>query len=163
MIADLSEYTYFLPASEVVEAGGANVMVRRPSGTVVRLRHYEYHSPDGFQYGYGGSGPADLALAILAHALGERPTKAVIRGDRGVRTNTAFYSGLRCLRQYQDFKWAVIAKLPKDEPFEIAGSFVKEWLDEHIDPLIIDQGEQQRIERKMHEHDFYRISPEATS
>lgn len=29
------------------------------------------HSPDGFQWGYGGSGPAQLALAILLDATGD--------------------------------------------------------------------------------------------
>jgi hypothetical protein len=29
------------------------------------------HSPDGFQWGYAGSGPAQLALAILADARGD--------------------------------------------------------------------------------------------
>ncbi len=29
------------------------------------LQHCIYHSPDGFEWGYGGSGPADLALSIL--------------------------------------------------------------------------------------------------
>ena len=29
------------------------------------------HSPDGFNWGYGGSGPAQLALAILADCLGD--------------------------------------------------------------------------------------------
>ena len=29
------------------------------------------HSPTGFEFGYGGSGPAQLALAILADALGD--------------------------------------------------------------------------------------------
>lgn len=29
------------------------------------LFHLIYHSPDGFEWGYGGSGPADLALSIL--------------------------------------------------------------------------------------------------
>lgn len=28
------------------------------------------HSPTGFEWGYGGSGPADLALNILAHLFG---------------------------------------------------------------------------------------------
>lgn len=28
------------------------------------------HSPDGFEWGYGGSGPAQLALAIIADATG---------------------------------------------------------------------------------------------
>jgi len=29
------------------------------------------HSPDGFEWGYGGSGPAQLALALAADALGD--------------------------------------------------------------------------------------------
>ncbi|MBT9252140.1 MAG: hypothetical protein KM296_00220 [Brockia lithotrophica] len=29
------------------------------------LHHVERHSPTGFEWGYGGSGPADLALSIL--------------------------------------------------------------------------------------------------
>lgn len=126
MIENLADYAYFLPASEVVEAGGANVMVRRPSGITVRLKHYEIHSPDGFQYGYGGSGPADLALAILAHALGERPTRRAYQAQ-GMEGEPRLY----CLQRYHEFKWQVIAKLPKDEPFEIAGSFVQEWLESH--------------------------------
>ena len=29
------------------------------------------HSPDGFQWGYGGSGPAQLALALLLDVTGQ--------------------------------------------------------------------------------------------
>jgi hypothetical protein len=50
------------------------------------------HSPDGFEWGYPGSGPAQLALAILADHLGD---------DQ------------EALNFYQRFKWAVIAELPK--------------------------------------------------
>jgi hypothetical protein len=50
------------------------------------------HSPDGFEWGYGGSGPAQLALAILADYLGN--------------DNEA-------LALYQSFKWSVVVKLPK--------------------------------------------------
>jgi hypothetical protein len=32
------------------------------------LRH---HSPDGFEWGYNGSGPSQLALAVLAHEYGD--------------------------------------------------------------------------------------------
>ena len=49
------------------------------------------HSPSGFEWGYGGSGPAQLALAILADHLGD---------DQ------------EALNLYQRFKWAVIAELP---------------------------------------------------
>lgn len=50
------------------------------------------HSPDGFEVGYG-SGPAQLALAILADALGDDDL---------------------AIRLHQKYKWEVIAKLPKD-------------------------------------------------
>lgn len=38
-----------------------------------RLRPPRVHSPTGFEFGYGGSGPADLALAILLDHFGEGP------------------------------------------------------------------------------------------
>lgn len=49
------------------------------------------HSPDGYEWGYGGSGPAQLALAILADHC---------RNDG------------QALNLYQRFKWAVVAELP---------------------------------------------------
>ena len=50
------------------------------------------HSPTGFEWGYCGSGPAQLALALLADHLAD---------DR------------QALDIYQRFKWAVVAELPK--------------------------------------------------
>lgn len=52
------------------------------------------HSPTGFEWGYVGSGPAQLALAILADHCGNNE---------------------RALNWYQRFKWAVIAELPHRE------------------------------------------------
>ena len=52
------------------------------------------HSPTGFEWGYGGSGPAQLALAILADHCANHE---------------------RALNWYQRFKWAVIAELPHRE------------------------------------------------
>src|ERR1035437_18971 len=49
------------------------------------------HSPTGFEWGYGGSGPAPLALAILADHLGN---------DR------------QAFDFHHRFKWAVTAELP---------------------------------------------------
>ena len=34
------------------------------------VRHHVRHSPDGFETGYGGSGPADLARSILIDFFG---------------------------------------------------------------------------------------------
>jgi hypothetical protein len=52
------------------------------------------HSPTGFEWGYGGSGPAQLALAICMHHLQDRE---------------------RALEVYQAFKFAVVAKLDAQE------------------------------------------------
>ena len=52
------------------------------------------HSPTGFEWGYGGSGPAQLALAILADHT-----------DDSEKT----------LRYYQDFKFKVIGRLNEDK------------------------------------------------
>jgi hypothetical protein len=49
------------------------------------------HSPTGFEWGYGGSGPAQLALAILADYLGNDDQAVVF---------------------HQDFKRCIIASLP---------------------------------------------------
>ena len=37
------------------------------------LKHRIYHSPSGFNWGYAGSGPADLARSILWDHLGKEP------------------------------------------------------------------------------------------
>jgi len=37
------------------------------------LEHSQIHSPDGFEWGYAGNGPADLAHAILTNYLGTQP------------------------------------------------------------------------------------------
>ena len=49
------------------------------------------HSPTGFEWGYGGSGPAQLALGILADHFG---------------------NDSQALAFYQEFKFRVIAGLP---------------------------------------------------
>ena len=60
------------------------------------------HSPTGFQWGYGGSGPAQLALAILADHLADH-----LEDD------------IKALRLYQDFKSKVIAALPQGKPWQL--------------------------------------------
>lgn len=36
------------------------------------------HSPDGFEWGYGGSGPSQLALAILYHVTQNKNTSLML-------------------------------------------------------------------------------------
>lgn len=51
------------------------------------------HSPDGFNWGYGGSGPAQLALAVVSKVTGKPDG-------------------------YQDFKWKYIANIPQEDDFD---------------------------------------------
>lgn len=59
-----------------------------------RSQKIRNHSPDGFNWGYGGSGPAQLALAICLHY---------------------FLDESKSLEVYQDFKFKVIAALPQSD------------------------------------------------
>ncbi len=53
------------PADETL----SDVLIAVNSGA---LKHVVRHSPTGMQWGYGGSGPADLALSILADVFDGR-------------------------------------------------------------------------------------------
>ncbi len=66
------------------------------------------HSPTGFQWGYSGSGPAQLALAVLLNYTGD-PTLA--------------------LRRHQDFKWEVITRMPQGRSWELTDAEIQLWLD----------------------------------
>ena len=65
------------------------------------------HSPSGFCWGYRGSGPSQLALALLLNA-GATNEEAVA--------------------WYQQFKEEAIAPLPQDN-FELPTERVSEWLE----------------------------------
>lgn len=59
------------------------------------------HSPDGFNWGYGGSGPAQLALAIMLKLTGKTGN-------------------------YQQLKFKVIAAIPRTD-FEIEFNIETYW------------------------------------
>ena len=78
------------------------------------------HSPTGFECGYGGSGPAQLALAIVADHLGAEPGPVPLGEEDTARART--------VRRYQTFKWHVIANLPRDENWELSSEDVESAL-----------------------------------
>jgi hypothetical protein len=78
------------------------------------------HSPTGFAWNYGGSGPAQLALALLAD----------VTGDDDVAQNL-----------YQAFKWAKIGRLGKG-PWEMAEEEIRAWImDKRIDGVTAEANE----------------------
>lgn len=63
------------------------------------------HSPTGFAYGYGGSGPAQLALALLYDVLGDK---------------------VLALSSYQFFKWEKVSQWIEPRIY-ITSDEIREW------------------------------------
>lgn len=66
------------------------------------------HSPDGFSWGYIGSGPTQLALGILLDVFGPKIAEA----------------------EFRLFTFQVIAALPRNE-FTLTTEQVQEWVNTH--------------------------------
>ena len=82
-------------------------------GVEEELENYGFHSPDGFQIGYSGSGPADLAYSVLV--------------DYYIRLGVPEVKARRfALDTYQDFKEECIA--PAQSLFIIETHHIASWL-----------------------------------
>jgi len=65
------------------------------------------HSPDGFNWGYNGSGPSQLSYAILRH----------------------FTNDSNLTRKYYiKFRREIISKIPMDREFELPVNTINEWM-----------------------------------
>ncbi|MBT9143819.1 MAG: hypothetical protein DDT29_02231 [Dehalococcoidia bacterium] len=103
------------------EAGNQEVMVcyEPDAGRIPllpdRSQNIRNHSPNGFDWGYLGSGPAQLALALLLDVTDDEKIS---------------------LRHYQDFKLIIVANWGDDwmiTPKEILG-----WLD-ILEPQVLEE------------------------
>lgn len=65
------------------------------------------HSPTGFEWGYGGSGPAQLALALLFDATGNR---------------------LDSVAFHQQFKWGFVCKW--GATWKITSEEIEAWVEQ---------------------------------
>ena len=79
-----------------------NEPTRRPLSLHLEVRG---HSPTGFAWGYGGSGPAQLALALLVDALGDAELAE---------------------QHYQAFKWSFVARWT--ESWSITAREIREFV-----------------------------------
>lgn len=85
---------------QLEDTGGGNVIVQNGDEVYplpLRL-DLKNHSPTGFSWGYWGSGPSQLALALLVDHFGD---------DK------------KAIEFYQEFKRRVIGRLPKNESWEM--------------------------------------------
>lgn len=92
--------------------GDARVWVQTRSAMFPLPPHNDIrnHSPDGFEWGYGGSGPAQLALAICLE---------VLDGQEDAEEKALLF--------YQDVKWRFVGRLEGDV-WELDGADVRAYL-----------------------------------
>lgn len=84
------------------------------------LQHFVRHSPTGFECGYHGSGPADLARCILIDVVVGRGQWPDLEGSNEFRVQLVE-------RLYQRFKEDVVARLDRRH-FELRAAEVWEWM-----------------------------------
>lgn len=85
-----------------------------------------HHSPEGFEFGYSGSGPSDLALNIIENVLIES-------GYAGYRMTERLFNGyqpfLQSWRLHQSFKQHFIAGLSNAPgEYRLGFELVKAWI-----------------------------------
>ncbi len=90
--------------SEPDAAGESLVFVDGQALSLVPSFELTQHSPTGFSWGYRGSGPAQLALALLLNCLDDQS---------------------RALRLYQQFKCRVVAAWPQESAWKITQGDIK--------------------------------------
>lgn len=88
-------------------AGGEALLVTKDNDILLPTPSQRLwnHSPDGFNWGYGGSGPAQLALALLYD----------VTRDKEI-----------ALARHYDFKWACVAGWGDD--WAITTAEILDWL-----------------------------------
>jgi hypothetical protein len=131
-----------------VEAHDVDALARWP------LPHYKRHSPAGFEWGYSGSGPADLARCLIIDALGPHARCDVCKGTRSIVWDDHSEDWLPARDAhnpdpeqigpcgacddgfvplpYQAFKFAVVAHWEQDR-WRISRLEVLGWLVKHYD------------------------------
>jgi hypothetical protein len=107
---------------------------RTPDGTAgssIPQRHVHY-APAGFDWGFGGSGPADLALNVLALFLPLAPEATSVALQDGSSVSEAVWA------LHQAFKYDLIATLPRSGG-HITAKMIGDWITSHpivgADPL----------------------------
>jgi hypothetical protein len=107
---------------------------RAPDGTAISSipqRHVHY-APTGFDWGFGGSGPADLAINVLARFLPLAPDATGVALRDGSTVSEAAWA------LHQQFKYDLIAALPRSGG-HIPAETIRAWIATHpivgTDPL----------------------------
>ncbi len=127
---DQAQHTDTCKDHLILESLNPNGLVLRrddDGGVWTNVSHVvTHHSPTGFEFGYGGSGPADLALNVVENILYHlNYTGPRMRCFDGTCFELAF-------TLHQDFKWDFISQCPRAGgriPYEV----IKTWIIERME------------------------------
>lgn len=109
------------------------VMLRDGKGVATNVPHVvTHHSPTGFEFGYGGSGPADLALNILEVVLHDIGYKGAITKDTW-KKEPCFKLAWSL---HQAFKWDFVANMDR-QGGSIKTNDIVAWIHQH-EPMVGD-------------------------
>jgi hypothetical protein len=119
---------------------GGECRVRVIENNVSRLlEHYGVHSPSGFAWGYGGSGPAETALNILADYFGEHEAFTLRELKSSHKAQYKFHAFRRTSKGellYQVFKREVVAGFAQDKSWRFTENNLRAWLTEYPDVFL---------------------------
>ena len=122
----MKTYRGYTDTDGTIAGPNGPILVYEEGRAPYHLRHLIVHSPSGMAWGYGGSGAADLALAVLADHLGEATViPAHERYDNAIAERIR---GTRAWALHQDFKWRFIATLDQGWGWAITGEGIGDWL-----------------------------------
>lgn len=105
------------PRTLAVDVTGDNVKAQPLEPRLDTVRH----SDTGFAWGYHGSGPTQLAFALIADAL------LLEAGDDKAKREHALLRASNPIL-YSQFKARVVGLWPRDGSFEITSAEVLEWV-----------------------------------
>lgn len=113
----------YSPGTNGLVGIGSSVVVITDADGTRPLRHFMRHSPDGFEWGYAGSGPAELARCLLIDALGLAPL-----------SEGSYETFPEIDTLYQRFKSAIVAGLAQAS-WELPRADVLAWFEAHRLPM----------------------------
>jgi hypothetical protein len=128
--------------------GTTAVVIESPPGNYKPLPHQIRHSPTGFNCGYNGNGPRDLALSLLTDALFTFSSKDVLAtppADKHAQAHDSISSNAapinstvapatgRCDSRppplpYLRFAEQMVAQLPQDKEWTLSRQEITRWL-----------------------------------
>lgn len=88
----------------------AIVTIVKDGAPIVKLPHVRFHSPGGFEWGYEGSGPADLSLSLLEYVIQNSNEFSFQERVQNTSLGSGLYCSQLAWQLHQPFKREFVAR-----------------------------------------------------